>query len=778
MVSQKLEIIINSAIKKANELKHEYLTLEGFLWSLLQEDELVKEVLMKCGTDLESLSLELDTFLENNAHFSILTEIQIQELSERQFVDEELRQLAKSGGINYQPEISVTLQRVIQRSAIHIQSSGKKYIKGINLLASMFHEKDSHALYLLEKQGVTRLSVLENIAHSADGPVTQDYENDSEDTIEGAARPKKTALGEYAVNLNQMAIDKKLDPLIGRHSEVERIIQILCRRRKNNPLLVGESGVGKTAIAEGLAWLIVNENVPEVLSTTTIFALDMGSLLAGAKFRGDFEQRLKAVIKEISDLKEKGEPSILFIDEIHTVMGAGATGGGTMDASNLLKPHLSSGRIRCMGSTTHSEYRQFIEKDSAFSRRFQKVDVDEPTKEDTLKILQGLKPKFEEYHGVKYANNILKSAIDLSEKYITDRFLPDKAIDIIDEAGAAIQLLSKAKKRVNITLKDIENIVSSLAKVPKESVSTSEKSQLENLQRNLKLLIFGQDEAIEKVSDTILMGRSGLSNIKKPLANFLFSGPTGVGKTELAKQLAFAMNVPFKRFDMSEYMEKHTVSKLIGSPPGYIGHEQGGLLTDMIKKQPHCVLLLDEMEKAHPDIYNILLQVMDHGTLTDSHGRVTNFKNIILIMTTNAGAKEMDSGQIGLSDTQGVAESKRDQVVKRFFTPEFRNRLDGIIYFNSLNEKNVLKIVGKFLMELELQLNEKNIELEIDENVKSWLVKQGFDSKMGARPIERTIDEKIKRPLSKEILFGKLEKGGKVSILLEKDEIIFNISSK
>lgn len=779
-MSKKLEVIINDAIKRANKLRHEYLSLESVLLAMMDDEEVVA-VLNSCGANVVQVKTELDQFLQDESNFSILSEGQVEELGEKQFVDEELRRLAAENGIEYQPEISLSLQRVIQRAAIHVQSAGKRQIKGINLLVALFQEKESFALYTLQKQGIERFDVVKAIAHGVDEPITQNTVEEEVEMIEGESlgaekAKKRTALDEFSVNLNNLAKKNKIDPLIGRKEELKRIVQTLCRRRKNNPLLVGEAGVGKTAIAEGLAFAIEQGDVPEVLQGTEVFSLDMAALLAGAKFRGDFEQRLKSVINEIDKRNEKGLKTILFIDEIHTVMGAGATTGGSMDASNLLKPALSAGKLRCIGSTTHDEFRKFIEKDHAFSRRFQKVDIEEPSVDDTYKILLGLKDKFEEFHGVKYSNTVLKSAVDLAEKHITDRKNPDKAIDVIDEIGARLQLLPESKKRSTVTKRDVEEIVAELARIPKVSVQSSEKEKLKGLRDNLKLLIYGQDHAVEQVSDAILMSRSGLGHDLKPMASFLFAGPTGVGKTELARQLAIQLGSHIERFDMSEYMEKHTVSKLIGAPPGYVGYESGGLLTDAVKKHPHCVLLLDEIEKAHPDIFNILLQVMDHGMLTDAQGRSTDFRNVVIIMTTNAGAREMETGTIGLSQASGSNTGRRDDKIKQYFSPEFRNRLDAIIHFNKLDNAYIVQIVEKFLMQLEEKLSHKHVELVVTENAKEWLAKTGFDPKMGARPIARIIDNKIKRPLSTEVLFGKLEKGGKVTVDVKNDDLEFIFS--
>lgn len=777
MMSRKLEQIINSAIRIANERRHEYLTLETILLSMLQDDSKVVDILEHCGADIPSLRHDLDHFLSDETNFSILSDFQIEELSQKQFVDEDLRKLASQSGIKYQPEISMSLQRVIQRAALHVQSSGKNQIKGTNILVAMFQEKESFAIYSLQKQGIQRFDILRQTAHTEDKPMTQ-----NEEKTEGGSLAEELGGGKYqnlkkfSTDLNEMAQTGKIDPLIGRQKEIKRIVQILCRRRKNNPLLVGDAGVGKTAIAEGLAWSIVEGKVPEVLENAEVYALDMASLVAGAKFRGDFEQRLKSVLVDLEELEKDGKKPILFIDEMHTVMGAGSTSGNSMDASNLLKPALNKGQLRCMGSTTHAEYRKFIEKDPAFSRRFQKIDVNEPTVDETLKILEGLKPKFEEYHNVKYSSSVLKAAVDLSNRYITDRKNPDKAIDIIDEAGAAIQLMPASTRKSQVTKKDIEKIVGQVARIPKIQVNKDQKDQLKNLKSNLKLMIYGQDDAVAKVSDAILMAKSGLRDEEKPLGSFLFVGPTGVGKTELAKQLSNQMSCHLERFDMSEYMEKHTVAKLIGAPPGYVGYETGGLLTDAINKNPHCVLLLDEIEKAHPDIFNILLQVMDHGKLTDSQGRTTNFKNVILIMTSNAGAREAESSTIGISQDIELKNVKQEKALKNTFSPEFRNRLDSIVEFSALSEELIIKIVDKFLVELESKLMAKNIELEVDFEAKKWLAKEGFDPKMGARPMARLIDREIKRKLSSEILFGELEKGGKVLVSFNKSENALELS--
>jgi ATP-dependent Clp protease ATP-binding subunit ClpA len=780
MISQKLEQILNRAIKRANEKHHEFLTLENVLLSML-DDEAVNSVLTDCGANLGDLKKDLLNFLDEDSNFSLLTEDEINDLNRKQFGNDQLREVAKENGILYQPEISLSLQRVIQRAAIHIQSSGKKSIQAINLLVAMFSEKESHATYFLEKQGVNRINIVEKISHSSDRPVNNYQESSGSETGEGETFRKEEkfekALAEFTTNLNQQAKDGKIDPIIGRSDEIQRIIQILCRRRKNNPILVGDAGVGKTAIAEGLAKAIVEEKVPSVLSKMTVYSLDMASLLAGTKFRGDFEERLKIVLQAL-EKKNETDGSILFIDEIHTIIGAGATSGGSLDASNLLKPALSKGLIRCMGSTTFDEYRKYFEKDQALNRRFQKVDILEPSTDDTYEILKGLRSKFEDYHQVKYSDSVLKAIVDLSHKHISDRKLPDKAIDVVDEVGAYLRLnTERISKENDVRLDDVELIISKIARIPQKSISMNEKEKLRFLERDLKLMIFGQDEAVEKVSNSIVLSRSGLGHGGKPIASFLFTGPTGVGKTELAKQLAQIMGINFIRIDMSEYMEKHTVSKLIGAPPGYVGFDQGGILTDAINKSPYSVLLLDEIEKAHPDVFNILLQVMDHGSLADSNGRSSDFRNVILIMTSNAGAKEMESGSIGLSASKSgsgeINSSKRDQAIKNYFTPEFRNRLDSIISFNKLASSNIEQVVVKFLMELEGQLIEKKVDLEVTDAAKSWLARSGYDEKLGARPIARLINEKIKKPLAHEILFGKLEKGGKVILDFKNDDLFF-----
>ncbi|EQC47997.1 ATP-dependent Clp protease ATP-binding subunit ClpA [Bacteriovorax sp. Seq25_V] len=769
MMSKKLETIINEAIRRANGLKHEYLTLENVLLAMLGDEQVV-DILTHCGAEVSEMRRDLEEFISDESNFSILSSEQIEDLSKRQFVNDELRSLAKENGIEYQPEISLALQRVIQRAAIHVQSAGKRHIKGVNLLVALFQEKESFALYTIQKQGIERFDIVRAISHGIDAPesaVEQDnVERLGNDDFESEDIPTKktTFLDKYSQNLNKLALENKIDPLVGREEEVERIVQVLCRRRKNNPLLVGEAGVGKTAIVEGLARRINERNVPEILFDTQVFALDMASLVAGAKYRGDFEQRLKGVIKELQEMNDAGENTILFIDEMHTVMGAGATTGGSMDASNLLKPALSNGTLRCIGSTTYGEHRKFIEKDPAFNRRFQKVDVDEPSLDDTFHILKGLRSKFEQFHEIKISDSVLRAAVDLTARYLTDRHNPDKSIDAIDEAGALNRIRTQSKRKSSISKKDIEVVVAKMANIPKITVETTEKDKIKNLNENLKLLIYGQDHAVDLVTQSIIMSKSGLGNEDKPIASFLFAGPTGVGKTELARQLASELGCHVERFDMSEFMEKHAISKLIGAPPGYVGYDQGGTLTDAVKKNPHCVVLLDEIEKAHPDLFNILLQVLDHGKLTDSQGRVTDFRNTVIIMTTNAGAKEMDTGSIGLGSKVDSNISKRDKTIKNFFSPEFRNRLDQIVHFNKLGTEFVIKIVEKFLSRLEHQLTLKNVELEVEYEAKKWLAETGFDEKMGARPIARIIDQKLKTPLSSEVLFGKLTKGGKVLV--------------
>ena len=780
MIGQRLEITINKAIKRANELRHEYLTLENVFLSLL-EDEQVRQVLGKCGADLPYLRDNLESYLHKPENFSILSEERVNELSEKHFVDEELRNLAAKNGVKYQPELSVALQRVIQRAAMHVQSSGKNQIMGINLLVALFQEEGSYGNRMLQAQGVTRLKILNEIAHDLDKSIN------SEDVSEGeAASGEKANKGEgilesFAVNLNNLAHDGQIDRVIGREVEIQRLQEVLNRRRKNNPLIVGDAGVGKTALVEGFAYRISKGDVTEKFKHCQIFSLDMASMIAGAKFRGDFEQRLKQVFKDVANRQRNGQEIILFIDEIHTIMGAGATSSGSMDASNLLKPYLSSGKIRCIGSTTHEEYRKFVEKDAAFKRRFQKISLDEPSFEETVEILKGMKGNYENFHQIKISNKTVKAAVELSTKYIHDRKQPDKAIDLIDEAGARLNLKihsTENKKTKSLGVKDLEKVVAKIAKIPEKTMNSTESVVLRNLVRDLKLLIYGQDHAIELLSDTILMSRSGLGDETKPIGSFLFAGPTGVGKTELSKQLASLLGNNFIRFDMSEYMEKHSVSKLIGSPPGYVGFDQGGILTDQVNKSPYSVVLLDEIEKAHPDIYNILLQIMDHGALTDSQGRNTSFKNVILIMTTNAGAAEMDTGSIGIHTKVSENLHKRDKVIKNFFSPEFRNRLNAIIHFNRLQDEQVIQIVEKFVNQLSIKLMEKSIELNVSKDAFTWFARKGYDPKMGARPLDRLVREKLTKPISREILFGKFEKnGGFIDVTVEKDELKIHFKS-
>ena len=744
MLSKELESTLNTAFKVARENRHEFMTVEHLMLALLSNPTAMN-ILIACEADLDALEHELKKFINENA--SVL-------------VDGEEK--------DTQPTLG--FQRVLQRAVFHVQSSGKKEVTGANVLVSIFGERESHTVYLLNEANVTRLDVVNCISHG--NIASSEEENQkpvsTEEELETAS-PKKSALASYTTNLNELAAAGKIDPLIGRQIELERTVQILCRRRKNNPLYVGEAGVGKTAIAEGLAKKIFDGDIPEVISKSIIYSLDLGSLLAGTKYRGDFEKRLKAILSEL----DKEEGAILFIDEIHTIIGAGAASGGAMDASNLIKPVLASGGLKCIGSTTYQEYRGIFEKDRALARRFQKIDVGEPTQEEAIKILQGLKSRFEEHHNVRYTNHALRSAVELTSRYINDRHLPDKAIDVIDEAGARQQIMSPSKRRKTISVGEIEDIVAKIARIPPKTVSTSDHNVLKNLERNLKMVIFGQDAAITTLASAIKMSRSGLGNTDKPIGSFLFFGPTGVGKTEVTRQLAQILGVELIRFDMSEYMERHTVSRLIGAPPGYVGYDTGGLLTEEISKQPHAVVLLDEMEKAHPDVFNIMLQVMDHGTLTDASGRKTDFRNVILVMTTNAGAEKMSRTSVGFTKQDHTADATGE--IKRLFSPEFRNRLDGTIQFASLQEETISHVVDKFIVELETQLDEKKVTLEIDNAARRWFAKNGYDPQMGARPMSRLIQEKIKRPLAEELLFGKLAKGGHVLISLSEDEIQIEI---
>ncbi len=746
--SRNLEETLHRAVAYANQRKHEYATLEHLLLSLT-DDEDAAGVMSACDVDLAALKKTLTGYL-----------------------DTELRSLIVEDGDDAKP--TAGFQRVIQRAVIHVQSSGRDEVTGANVLVAVFSERESHAAYFLQEQDMTRYDAVNYIAHGiakkagASEPKQAKGANASEaDEEKASVKTGGEALEAYCVDLNEKARQGKVDPLIGRLNEVERAIQILCRRTKNNPLLVGDPGVGKTAIAEGLARKIVTHQVPEVLEGATIFALDMGALLAGTRYRGDFEERVKQVVKEL----ENHPNAILFIDEIHTVIGAGATSGGAMDASNLLKPALASGSLRCMGSTTYKEFRQHFEKDRALVRRFQKIDVNEPTLEDTLKILKGLKVYYEEFHKLKYTNDALKTAVDLSAKYITDRKLPDKAIDVIDEAGASQMLLPESKRKKTIGVKEIEAVVAKIARIPPKSVSKSDTEALKELQNDLQRAVFGQDEAIAQLSSAMKMARAGLRDPNKPIGCYLFSGPTGVGKTEAARQLASTLGIELLRFDMSEYMERHTVSRLIGAPPGYVGYDQGGQLTDAVDQHPHAVVLLDEIEKAHQDVYNILLQVMDNGQLTDSNGKKVDFRNVVLIMTTNAGAADAQRQTIGFG--RGRAEGESDEAIKRLFTPEFRNRLDAVVAFRPLTPEIIRQVVQKFVMQLEAQLADRNVTIETSDEAADWLAKNGFDELYGARPLARVIQEHIKKPLADDILFGKLAKGGHVKVVLKDGKIAF-----
>lgn len=740
MIAQELEISLHAAFVDARAARHEFITVEHLLLALLDNPS-ASDVFKACAANSDDIRKQLVNFIKDNTPI-----------------------VPGNDEADTQPTLG--FQRVIQRAIMHVQSigSGKKEVTGANVLVAIFGEKDSHAVYFLHQQGITRLDVVNFISHGITKVPQEEISGPQKSEKEVGTEKQASPLDQYTQNLNQAAAEGKIDPLIGREHEVERVIQILCRRRKNNPLLVGEAGVGKTAIAEGLAWRIVQKNVPEILTEMQVFSLDMGSLLAGTKYRGDFEQRLKAVLKQLKESKN----SVLFIDEIHTLIGAGAASGGTMDASNLLKPALSSGALKCIGATTYAEFRGIFEKDHALARRFQKVDVIEPSIAETIDILRGLKSRFEEHHGVKYSKDALTTAVELSAKYINDRHLPDKAIDVIDEAGAAQRVLPVSKRKKTIGKGDIEEIIAKIARIPPTSVSSDDRGKLQTLDRDLKATVFGQDPAIDALAAAIKMARSGLGRPDKPIGAFLFSGPTGVGKTEVAKQLAFTMGIELLRFDMSEYMERHAVSRLIGAPPGYVGFDQGGLLTEAITKKPHCVLLLDEIEKAHPDIFNVLLQVMDHGTLTDNNGRKADFRNVIIIMTTNAGAEAMNKAVLGFTNKREQGDEMGD--IKRLFTPEFRNRLDAIISFRSLDESIILRVVDKFLMALEDQLHAKKVDAIFTENLRKYLAKKGFDPLMGARPMQRLIQDTIRRALADELLFGKLVNGGKVTVDIESEE--------
>ncbi len=746
--STTLEQSIHGALALANERKHELATLEHLLLALIDEPDAAR-VLRACSVNLDDLRKDLDDFIDDDLA-TLITDVE---------------------GSEAVP--TAAFQRVIQRAAIHVQSSGRNEVTGANVLVAIFAERESNAAYFLQEQEMTRYDAVNFIAHGVakdpafgeQRPVTGSPDESDTVSVGADAEEKESALAKYCVDLNAKSQKGDVDPLIGRAHEVERCIQVLCRRRKNNPLLVGDPGVGKTAIAEGLAFKIVNGETPEVLSKATIFSLDMGALLAGTRYRGDFEERLKAVMTEM----ENHPDAVLFIDEIHTVIGAGATSGGAMDASNLLKPALQGGKLRCMGSTTYKEFRQHFEKDRALSRRFQKIDVTEPSVPDSIKILQGLKPYFEEHHSIKYTADAIKTAVELSARYINDRKLPDKAIDVIDEAGAAQHLVAESKRRKTIGAKEIENVVAKIARIPPKNVSKDDAEVLKDLEKSLKRVVFGQDNAIEALSSAIKLARAGLREPEKPIGNYLFAGPTGVGKTEVAKQLASTLGVELLRFDMSEYMEKHAVSRLIGAPPGYVGFDQGGMLTDGIDQNPHCVLLLDEMEKAHPDVYNILLQVMDHGKLTDHNGRTTDFRNVIIIMTSNAGAAEMSKNAMGFGRESRTGEDTA--AIERTFTPEFRNRLDAIVSFGALPKPVIMQVVEKFVLQLEAQLIDRNVHIELTSAAAEWLADKGYDDKMGARPLGRVIQEHIKKPLAEELLFGKLVKGGIVKVGVKKGEL-------
>ncbi|QWE18382.1 ATP-dependent Clp protease ATP-binding subunit ClpA [Polynucleobacter corsicus] len=741
MIAQELEVSLHMAFVDARASRHEFITVEHLLAALLDNATAV-EVLKACAVNIAELRTQLKNFINDNTPV-----------------------VPGNDEVDTQPTLG--FQRVIQRAIMHVQSTsnGKKEVTGANVLVAIFGEKDSHAVYFLQQQGVTRLDVVNFISHGvrkdqAESVKPAEATQEAEDASSGG---KESPLEQYTQNLNVLAKQGKIDPLIGRDSEVERVIQVLCRRRKNNPLLVGEAGVGKTAIAEGLAWRIVKGDVPEILADATVYSLDMGALLAGTKYRGDFEQRLKSVLKSLKDSAH----GVLFIDEIHTLIGAGAASGGTLDASNLLKPALSNGQLKCIGATTFTEYRGIFEKDAALSRRFQKVDVVEPTVDQTVQILRGLKSRFEEHHGVKYASAALVAAAELSSRYINDRHLPDKAIDVIDEAGAAQRILPKSKQKKTIGRPEIEEIVAKIARIPPQSVTVDDRSKLQTLDRDIKSVVFGQDPAIEALASAIKMTRAGLGKVDRPIGSFLFSGPTGVGKTEVAKQLAYILGIELLRFDMSEYMERHAVSRLIGAPPGYVGFDQGGLLTEAVNKKPHCVLLLDEVEKAHPDIFNILLQVMDHGTLTDNNGRKTDFRNVIIIMTTNAGAEAMQKSTIGFTNARESGDEMAD--IKKFFTPEFRNRLDAIVSFKALDETIIMRVVDKFLMQLEEQLHEKKVDATFSTALRAHLAKHGFDPLMGARPMQRIIQDTVRKALADELLFGKLAQGGHVDVDIDAD---------
>jgi ATP-dependent Clp protease ATP-binding subunit ClpA len=749
MLSKELEFTLNQAFKQAREKNHEYMTVEHLLLSLL-DNPTAAQVLRACGANGDRLRSDISLFIEETTPLI-------------------------PGDDDRETQPTLGFQRVLQRAVFHVQSAGKKEVTGANVLVALFSEQDSQAVYLLNQQDVTRLDVVNYISHGISKVPDESREEEGQQDGEEARGDEEgnaSPLESFASNLNEMARQGRIDPLIGRRSEVERTIQILCRRRKNNPLLVGEAGVGKTAIAEGLAKMIVDGEVPEVLSEAVIYALDLGGLVAGTKYRGDFEKRLKSVLAQL-----RREPrAVLFIDEIHTVIGAGSASGGVMDASNLIKPVLASGELRCIGSTTYQEFRGIFEKDRALARRFQKIDINEPSVEETVEILKGLKSRFEEHHQITYTQPSLRAAAELSAKYINDRHLPDKAIDVIDEAGANVQLrpASKRKKRIDVT--DVESIVAKIARIPPKKVSVSDTESLKTLDRDLKMVVFGQDEAIDVLTSAIRMNRSGLGQEEKPIGSFLFTGPTGVGKTEVTRQLARILGMELIRFDMSEYMERHTVSRLIGAPPGYVGFDQGGLLTEEINKHPHSVLLLDEVEKAHPDVFNLLLQVMDHGSLTDNNGRKADFRNVVLVMTTNAGAEETSRRSIGFTEQDHSSDGL--EALKRYFTPEFRNRLDAVVQFGSLSEKTIGSVVDKFIFELEQQLEEKKVALTVGEDARVWLAEHGYDPQMGARPMARVIQNHIKKPLANELLFGSLVNGGSIRVFVDGDKLAFDLGDR
>ena len=741
MLSKELEFTLNQAFNEARDKRYEFMTVEHLLLALL-DNPTAADVLRACEVNIDELKDELLNFLEETTPLL---------------------------GANDMRETQPTLgfQRVLQRAVLHVQSSGHDEVTGANVLVAIYSEQESQAVYFLNKQNISRLDIVNYISHGISKIANDDLTTDEETTEEaGADSATQSPLDAFADNLNQMAAQGKIDPLIGREAEVERTVQILCRRRKNNPILVGEAGVGKTAIAEGLAKLIVEGDVPSVLADSVIYSLDLGALVAGTKYRGDFEKRLKSILTQLK--KQPG--AILFIDEIHTIIGAGSASGGVMDASNLIKPMLANGTLKCIGSTTYQEYRGVFEKDRALARRFQKIDVEEPSVEDTVKILKGLKTRFEEHHKIKYSPKALRLAVELAERYINDRFLPDKAIDVIDEAGANMQLQPPSKRKKMIGVADIENIIAKIARIPPKSVSSTDLDSMRTLERDLKLVVFGQDKAIETLGSAIKMSRSGLGNEDKPIGSFLFAGPTGVGKTEVTRQLSKIMGIELIRFDMSEYMERHTVSRLIGAPPGYVGFDQGGLLTDAVIKHPHAVLLLDEIEKAHPDVFNLLLQVMDHGTLTDNNGRSADFRNVVLVMTTNAGADRISRASIGFTHQDHSSDGMES--IKKVFTPEFRNRLDSVIQFNSLDQSNIAHVVDKFIIELESQLDQKKVTIDVDAMARRWLGTEGYDPRMGARPMARLISEKIRKPLAEELLFGRLANGGHIKVTVKEGELV------